>query len=290
LELLRHRIALGRRADVFKLYPISDTHLCSPEADAAAVARTVELVRSDPNAYWGHGGDITDCILPGDPRWNLRAIDLRDLPRDERGRAMVDDLANWQVDVADEMFWPIAHKCLWLQEGNHEQAMYRHYHTHLVYQLLKRWKARGVEVPYGGQTAFVRLDLTHGHETTTKYVFTEHGATGGGTNGNGVNNFEGRLKGMGADIYLKGHIHKRMIWHSEYLSWGARKITRTNRVMALTGAYLKSYGTGGTPAYAERAAYAPVTIGGVVVLVKPSTGQVEAMNIEALNLASGKAS
>jgi hypothetical protein len=283
LELIRHRIPLGKRADVVKLYPVSDTHLCSPEADEAEVRRTVELIRTDPNAYWGHGGDITDCILPGDPRWNLRAIDLRALPRDDKGRPMTDDLASWQVDQADAMFWPIAHKCLWLQEGNHEQAMYRHYHTHLVRQLIRRWKERGVDVPYGGQTAFVRLDFVAGHETTTKYVFTEHGATGGGTDGNGVNNFTRRLAGMDADLYFKGHVHKRLIWQKESLAWGARKITKRTRVMALTGHYLKSYGASGEPAYSERAAYEPSDVGGVVALIRPSDPRaVQVVHIEAL--------
>jgi len=287
LELIRHRIALPARDAVIKVYPVSDTHLCSPEADEAEVRRTVELIRTDPNAYWGHGGDVTDCILPGDPRWNLRAIDLRKLPRDDKGRPMVDNLANWQVDKADEIFSPIADKCLWLQEGNHEQAMYRHYHTHLTYELMKRWKERGTPVPYGGQTAFVRLDFSWNRETWTKYVFAEHGATGGGTDGNGVNNFQSRLMNMDADLYFKGHVHKRMVWHSEQLSWGSRKITRRYRVMALTGAYLKTYGGGGTPAYGERAAYKPVTVGGVVALIQPSTGRLDAMNIEALSLAGG---
>lgn len=286
MELIRHRIPLSQRDAVIKLYPISDTHLCSPEADAAQVARDVELIRKDPNAYWGHGGDVTDCILPGDPRWTLRAIDLKSLPRDDKGRPLTDNLASWQVDVADEMFWPIAHKCLWLQEGNHEQAMYRHYHTHLTYELIKRWKARGVEVPYGGQTAFVRLDFTWNHEVWTKYVFTEHGATGGGSDGNGVNNFQQRLMNMDADLYFKGHVHKRNVLPvSVQLSWGAKKITKRYRIMALTGSYLKSYGTGGTPAYPERAAYRPVDMGGVVALIRPSDGFVTAMNIEALALA-----
>ena len=287
MELVRHRINLSARADVVKLYPVSDTHLCSPEADAAEVRRTVELIKNDPNAYWGHGGDVTDCILPGDPRWTLRAIDLKAL-MDDKGHAALDDLASWQIDVADEMFYPIAHKCLWLQEGNHEQAMYRHYHTHLVRQLIKRWKGRGVDVPYGGQTAFVRLDFAFGHETTTKYVFTEHGATGGGTAGNAVNNFKQRLGTMDADIYYKGHVHQRMVFHAESLSWGSKKITHRRRVMALTGSYLKSYGDGGTPAYGERAAYHPTTIGGVVTLIKPSTGEIEAMHIEALGLTNGR--
>lgn len=227
--------------------------------------------------------------MPGDPRWNLRAIDLRELPRDDKGRPITDDLANWQVDVADEMFGPIAHKCLYLQEGNHEQAMYRHYHTHLVYQLIKRWRDRGrSNVAYGGQTAFVRLDFAFGHETTTKYIFTEHGATGGGQDGNGVNDFQKRLKNMDADLYFKGHVHKRLIWQSETLAWGGKKITHRPRVMALTGAYLKSYGETGTPAYAERAALAPVVIGGVVALLRPSTGALEAVNIEALAMLGGK--
>lgn len=270
------------------MYPVSDTHLCSPEADEAEVRRTVELIRTDPNAYWGHGGDITDSILPGDPRWNLRAIDLRKLPRDEKGRPMVDNLANWQIDTADELFWPIAHKCLWLQEGNHEQAQYRHYHSHPTYELIKRWRERGVTVPYGGQTAFVRLDFSWNREVWTKYVFTEHGATGGGSDGNGVNNFQTRLMNMDADLYFKGHVHKRMILPPALqLSWGARKITKRIRIMALTGAYLKSYGNGGTPSYSERAAYRPTVIGGVVALVQPSTGRIEAMNIEALALAGG---
>lgn len=286
MELIRHRIALAKRDAVVKIYPVSDTHLCSPEADEAEVRRTVELIRNDPNAYWGHGGDVTDCILPGDPRWTLRAIDLRSLPRDEKGRPLVDNLASWQVDKADEVFWPIAHKCLWIQEGNHEQAMYRHYHTHLTYELIKRWKERGVEVPYGGQTAFVRLDFAWNHELWTKYVFTEHGATGGGSDGNGVNNFQQRLMNMDADLYFKGHVHKKQVLPvSVQLSWGARKITKRYRIMALTGSYLKSYGAGGTPSYPERAAYRPVDMGGVVALVRPSDGFVTAMNIEALALA-----
>jgi len=288
VELIRHRIALPKRDAVIKVYPVSDTHLCSPESDEAEVRRTVELIRTDPLAYWGHGGDITDCILPGDPRWNLRAIDLRQF-RDKKGNLDLADLASWQVDKADEIFWPIAHKCWWLQEGNHEQAMYTHYHTHLVNQLIKRWRERGVEVPYGGQTAFVRLDFAWNHETTTKYVFIEHGATGGGTDGNGVNNFQQRLANMDADLYFKGHVHKRMVLPPAIqLSWGAKKITKRFRVMALTGAYLKSYSRGGTPAYAERAAYRPITIGGVVALIQPSTGYIDAMNIEALALAQGR--
>ena len=284
MELLRHRIPLRERGAVVKLYPISDTHLCSPEADAAAVRRTIDLIRNDPDAYWGHGGDVTDCILPGDPRWNLRAIDLSQF-RDNKGGLVLGNLASWQIDQADEMFWPIANKCLWLQEGNHEQAMYRHYSTHLIAELIKRWRSRGVEVPYGGQTAFVRLDFSWNHEAWTKYVFTEHGATGGGSKGNSVNNFEQRLMDMDADLYFKGHVHKRMVWHSEQFSWGGRKISKRFRVMALTGSYLKSYGKGGLPAYSERAAYRPATIGGVVALIEPATGFIDAMNIEALALA-----
>jgi hypothetical protein len=93
---------------------------------------------------------------------------------------------------------------------------------------------------------------------------------------------------MDADLYFKGHIHKRMILPPALqLSWGAQKITKRIRVMALIGAYLKSYGNGGTPAYPERAAYRPTVIGGVVALIQPSSGQIDAMNIEALSLALG---
>jgi len=226
--------------------------------------------------------------LPGDPRWSLRAIDLRNLPRDDKGRPITDDLAGWQVDVADEMFWPIAHKNLGLMEGNHEQAMAKYYNTHLVYQLMRRWKERGVTVPYGGQTAFMRLDFAFGHETTTKYIFAEHGATGGGTPGNAVNDFQKRLVNFDADLWFKGHVHRRLIWQNETLAWGQKKITSRTRVMALTGSYLKSYGLDGPPAYAERASYPPVTIGGVVALIKPSTGELEVINSETLNMLGGK--
>ena len=276
---------MPRRDAVLKLYPISDTHLCSPEADEVAIRRLVEKVRTDPYAWWGHGGDITDCILPGDPRWNLRAIDLKGAT-DKKGRRVVANLAQWQIDKADEIFWPIAHKCLWLQEGNHEQAMYKHYSTHLVDSLIDRWKERGVTVAYGGQTAFVRLDFLWNHETWTKYVFTEHGATGGGSKGNSVNNFETRLMDMDADLYFKGHVHKRFVWSNQQFSYGARKITKRYRVMALTGAYLKSYGKAGDmPPYPERAGYRPETMGGVVALIEPSTGWIDAMNIESFELA-----
>jgi hypothetical protein len=134
----------------------------------------------------------------------------------------------------------------------------------------------------------MRLDFAFGHEAWSKYVFAEHGATGGGTPGNAVNDFQKRLGNFDADLWFKGHVHRRLIWQNETLSWGAKKITSRTRVMALTGSYLKSYGVGGTPAYAERAAYPPVTIGGVVALIKPSTGELEVVNAETLNMLGGK--
>jgi hypothetical protein len=281
LELAKRESRLAGRGSTVKLFPIGDVHLGAPACDVQSLRDTVAAVAKDPDAFWIGMGDYADYIFPGDPRWRLRTIDLNSIGRDSRGNLDVSDLAEWSMGLIEKEFGPILtpEKCLGLLEGNHERSFADHYFTDPTKRLCKKFG-----LSYLGQTAFIRWIFHRSSNGAVQFdIFAEHGATGGGTDGNSVNNLTKRLEQWDADILLKGHVHRRMVWRKTRLGWGPKAMTTRRQVLALTGCYLKGYDEG-TLAYSEQKAYAPNELGGTVILLKPFEGKVDAIYTDALGM------
>jgi len=138
-----------------------------------------------------------------------------------------------------------------------------------------------------GYTALVRLEIeiargpkAH-HETWPITIFAEHGATGGGTDGNAVNSLQKRGLEFAADVYLKGHVHKYGVTQRTELAWGPKALATRDRIFLLTGTYLKGYSEFEVT-YGERKAYPPSEIGGGVVVLDPKDRRIHAMSVSAL--------
>jgi hypothetical protein len=116
-------------------------------------------------------------------------------------------------------------------------------------------------------------------------VFAEHGATGGGSDGNSLNSVQKRGNEFRADVYLKGHVHKLGISQRTELGWSARALTTRDRVFVLTGTYLKGYSEFETT-YGEYKAYPPNELGGAVVILDPKAQRIHAVTAEANALAA----
>jgi hypothetical protein len=280
LQLARHRIDAPVDGRPFDVYPIGDVHLGAAACDLKHFRRTVAQVTADPFAKWLGMGDQGDLIMPSDPRWSYSGHDWKNLGF-INGRPDVKNLGVEHRDMIARELDPIASKCLGVHDGNHEDEMKKRYFVDVAGFLADRYK-----VPYLGYTALIRLDIVcrrgpkdHGRVWTI-VIASEHGANGGGTDGNAANKLQTRGQDFDAEIYLKGHVHKRGALHRTALGWGAKKIATRDRLFVLTGTYLKGY-TEFETTYGEKKGYAPNEIGGMVLRFYPKTQRVEAMNVEA---------
>lgn len=274
MQLNRRRIVAPEDGSPIVLYPLGDIHLGASACDVADFRRIVEQIKTEPNAYWLGIGDMGDCIMPSDPRFNARSSALAD----------PENYAYEQLDLIRTELAPIADKCIGLHDGNHETAFRKYYFVDPGKQLSREWG-----VPFLEYTALTRLDieiprgpLAH-HRVWTLNVFSEHGATGGGTPGNAVNALQRRGNEFEADIFLKGHVHQRGITSRQLLAWGGKKYLVKDRLFVLTGTFLKGYQVDELT-YGERKAYPPNEIGSTAILLDTKHDRIHGVNAETVPL------
>jgi len=296
MELARVKLKAPDNKRPIKIFPLGDIHLGAAACDIEHLRRTVAMIANDPDAYWLGMGDYGDLIMPSDPRWSFSVLDWKRLGF-TNGRPDPKNLGVESRDLVARELDPIGTKCLGIHFGNHEQAFSRHYFIDLAGFLADRFKA-----PSLGYTALTRLEIEvrRGRGNPSRWapvVFSEHGAKGGGTDGNAMNNLQLRGNEFEANVYLKGHVHKRSIVHRDLFAWGIErghtnlKLAVRDRVFVLTGTYLKGYVTADNRStgdgraettYGEYKGYPPNEIGGTVLILEPHEQRIHAMNVEAL--------
>lgn len=107
-------------------------------------------------------------------------------------------------------------------------------------------------------------------------VFAHHGKGGGQTLGSGLNLLERMVRAMEADVYLMAHNHSEVTAPIDRLyRTNSGYLYHRTKLLARTGGWLRGYlaqrPVEGRPAresrggYVERAAFAPTTLGGLVL-------------------------
>jgi hypothetical protein len=281
LELAKRRVKAPADGHPLHLYPLGDIHLGAAACDIEDFRRTVKRIKDDPAALWLGMGDYGDLIMPSDPRWAFSGHDWRRLGF-LNGKPGISNLGIEHRDLIERELAPIADKCLGLLYGNHEHAFSRYYFIDVARYLAERFS-----VPMLGYTALVRLEveLSRGpkahHETWPVTIFAEHGATGGGTDGNAINSLQKRALEFGADVYLKGHVHKYGITQRTELCWGPKEMATRDRIFMLTGTYLKGYSEFEVT-YGERKGFSPSELGGGVVILDAKNRRIHAVSVGAM--------
>lgn len=283
MQLSRQRIVARRDTKTIKLHTLGDIHLGAAACDIEHFRRTVRAIADDPDAYWLGMGDMGDCIAPSDPRFSYAGNDWKHLGY-LNGRPNPDNFAFEQYELVKRELAPIASKCIGIHEGNHEASFRKYYFVDIGRMLAKEF-----DVPYLEYTALTRLDIEipqgpRGHHRVwTTTIFSEHGASGGGTQGNAVNAILRRGNEFEAQVFLKGHVHIKGQARKSTLAWGGKQYRKQDRVFVLTGTYLKGYVVNELT-YGERQAYAPNEIGGMVVLFDIKGERIHAVDAEAVGL------
>ena len=217
------------RKQTFRLHHLTDTHFDDPDHADRELRARIQQIKDDPNSYWVGGGDYGSLILPSDKRF-ATAVD-----------ASVHRLPDVYLEACYERFQPIAHKCLGLGIGNHEEAIGKHYHRGVGAELAMRM---GVPEKYLGTRGWSVIRFRQNRRVVTVKCYQFHGWSAGRLKGRKALQAERDVGAWRADVFLLGHDHQPSIdvfWTQEcYDSKGGYKLR--NRPVAVLNGGAWTYG------------------------------------------------
>ena len=187
-----------------KVVPVSDYHFGDPHSDHKKILQEIEYIKNNDDVFFIMNGDILDCAIAssiGDTYASLYS------PMDE-------------LKACEDLFAPIAHKCLCIVQGNHEL---RHYRTNGISMTEIFAKQLKIEDRYSPTTAFLFLrfgrlaggENSHGRKVAyTFYVC--HGNGGGKKVGGKLQRLSDLSTIADADCYICGHTHLPAVFKDRF--------------------------------------------------------------------------
>jgi len=248
------------------LMPLGCIHW--PLGDKALLNQFVERAKSLPDAKVILMGDSIDLL-----RTTVRSY-VASYTGDSSLAGSIATLAEEQLSELAKVLAPIKGKIVGAIRGNHfaKSANNTNSEQHL---------AKKLGFPYLGTIGLLRFDMPWGYIK----VLAHHdgGSKGGRTTGSDVSTME-RAEAVvdDADVLLFSHTHRRLVVPHETVtttSHGEAHVTHRTRILARTGALLKTYEEEASipvdephnPTYGESALYRPTSLGWVEITAKAST-------------------
>lgn len=221
--------------DKIEIFPFADLHYGHSSCDVEKILQDIEYVRTHDNVYAIGMGDLIE---------NASKLSVAS------GVYEQNRMPNRQIDDIVKMFAPIAHKFLFMIQGNHEERTYRHMGIDIG-----RVIADKLDIPYFNEPVYTDL-LWRNYRWT---MFAQHGASGSRTKGGKLNAASRPLKWTEfTNFILYAHVHDKM----------PNEITRIVRdpinfrlllkkqYVVVCSAYLNYFGT-----YAARSGIEPSSLG-----------------------------
>ncbi len=188
------KVDLSADFEEIKVVPVSDYHFGDPHSDHKKIMAEIEYIKKNDDVFFVMNGDILDCAIAssiGDTYSSLYS------PMDE-------------LKACEDLFAPIAHKCLCLVQGNHEL---RHYKTNGISMTELMAKQLRIEDRYSPTSALVflrfgHLDKNNNHGRKVCYTLhVSHGNGGGRKEGGKLQRLVDLSGIVDADCYICGHTH-----------------------------------------------------------------------------------
>jgi len=238
------------------LLGFGDIHWGHLNCDKLMVHTIIKFIE-DHNCYWIGMGDYGDAIIPSDPRFDYRSIDPQYKTPQE------------QYDCIEELFRPIASKCLGLLDGNHDILHWKQ-HAHNYVKAL----AKNLGVPYLGTSAYIRL-IFKNYEGVYYNIYCHHGWTGARTKGAKISrifDLEGIYPML--DLYMMGHTHDLGLVDEKPNLYVDNELEIRDRLarFVYTGGFLRGYVKDST-SYVEAGTYRPTTLGMPAIILTPKRGK-----------------
>ncbi len=280
----RHYIIHGSRNNVFRIWNLADLHLLNKACAESEIDEDVEEIKNDPFSFWIGGGDYAEYIGPRDrKRWDPDAVSEKITVAD-LGR-----LGKRTAEIVRDKFKPIAHKCIGLVYGNHEdnymiEKSQQELHSWLCQELgvlnlgycalfdIAFVRSGKVKIPYLSRAAPTKSD------STTQYIrrcFIHHGTGFATTPAGKLNKLLQFMDAFEADIYFCGHVHDQIGKRQNRITANedCTKILAQDKIGVISGSYLKTYQQGVTT-YGEKKGYRPTVLRSAYVRIDPEQKKV----------------
>ncbi|GIV81706.1 MAG: hypothetical protein KatS3mg051_1060 [Anaerolineae bacterium] len=190
---------------------------------------------------------------------------------------MLDDIVGAQKEYFLDLIRPIAHKCLVMLKGNHEDVIRRHYERDIYLELVTAVREMGgfgqdypMALGYYGwlQLVFFRSGQEERKRSTVFRIYLHHGFGGGRLKGGKALNMERVLLSRDADIVLMGHTHNRDVIMSSTERMAGRRPVVVERYGVYTGTFLRGT-VDDVDTYSGVRGYLPLSIGCMEIRLRP---------------------
>ena len=253
-----------------EILPLGDIHLGAAACDEKEFKDCIDYIANKDDAYWIGMGDYCDFISMSDPRFDpgslapwIKVADLK-------------NLATIQKERFIEMTKPIAHKCLALVKGNHEDTIQHYYEYDIYNAIVTETKKNGHMAQteklgigmYGWLLikSYMGKDKAGGASRNVK-INLHHGFTGGRLTGAKALNMQRWLWSHNADLVIWGHSHNKLVQDEavEDVNQAGEVIT-IPRKGVISGTFMSSTGKDSNT-YAEKKGYMPLSSGDIPKVV-----------------------
>jgi len=247
---------------VFHVVPLGDIHLGNVACNEELLQSVIDGILAT-NTYWIGMGDYCEFINIQDKRFNP------DDTADWITKHNFTDLAGAQYERFIGYVKPIAHLCLGLLEGNHEETIRRHFERDIYSDITTSIKTAGkfsadyqLQLGYYGWLllSFARVSIAR----TMVKINLHHGFGGGRLKGAKALNMERWLYTHDCDLAIFGHCHNADSYRAAVENIGDDdEVHLQTRKGVYSGTFM------GGASYAERAGYLPLPLGGVEIVLTP---------------------
>jgi len=243
-----HKLDTG--LDELKLIPISDAHYGNHLFSKPHFNATIKDLLETENAYTVLNGDLCESSIKSSKGDIFKQVGS---PQDQR---------DWMIDK----LYPIRHKILGMDMGNHEARIYNEVGMDICKDI-----AKALGVPYRADGMYLKISFgsgnsSHQEKQYTYFIYATHGYGGARTNSAKAVKVERTSTFIHADAYLMSHDHvvnaapvvylmpDNRTHHDEDSGFEVGKIKAKRKMLIKTNAYLKWGG------YSERGGFPPVDL------------------------------
>jgi len=250
--------------------PVGDVQLGSNACDEDGFKRYIEEAMKR-DAWFIGMGDYVDVASPSN-RVKLKSTEFYDSVED-----MIEEGAERHLERFKRIVKGTEGRWLGMLSGHH-------YFEFRDGTTSDTRLCQALRTKHLGSSAFVRLHWGYKGEDrvigkVSRTFWLHHGAGGGGKTSAPLNKLENIVPYFEADVYLIGHMHKKVSAPIDHLYLTTSKspsIAHRTRYLVGTGSYLKGYMMGhqtpsgvATGTYVEQRMLSPVALGGVFITMTP---------------------
>lgn len=189
---------------VFNFHPLGDLHVGAKDCDIEALQERIDLIRRDPFSRWGGLGDYGEFITDSDTRRYRRS----DIP--ERLWAAT-DIKEGTIEWVVELLEPIADKCWFFGEGNHEDELDAHHGG--VKTAAEIAVRLGLQKRYVGYEGYINVQFKVGARGAMlgQNIYFHHGKVNGQEAAFLAKARDDMAVWPDSDIIVGGHNHKPIV-------------------------------------------------------------------------------